>query len=118
MIEWTSRKTRSRISDADVSVQVTTRFIRFIFRNHCKRLFGDKRMIAVGVDDNRVYFKVGDDILDRFKLSDYSSDSLAVTLEGADRVATYKRFDGNYTIKLADEAGLFYIEKETENASN
>lgn len=116
MIEWTSRKTRSRISDADVSIQVTTRFARFIFRNHCKKLFGNENTIAIGVDDNRIYFKVGDDTLDRFKLSDYSSNSLAVTLEGTERVATYKRFDGNYTIKLADEEGLFYIEKET--ASN
>lgn len=112
MIEWASRKARSRISDADVSVQVTTRFARFIFRNHCKRLFGKEDMIAVGVDGNRVYFKVGDTTLDRFKLAGYSSDSLAATLNGSDRVATYKRFDGNYTIKLADETGLFYIEKE------
>lgn len=118
MIDWTSKKTRSRVSDADVSVHVTTKFIRFVFRNHCKRLFGKEDMIAIGVDDNRVYFKVGDATLDRFKLSDYSSDSLAVTLDGSDRVATYKRFDGNYTIKLADEVGLFYIEKETNNASD
>ena len=113
MIEWTTKKRKDGASDADVSVQVTTKFVRFVFRNHCKQLFGNEKMIAVGVDGNRVYFKIDDATLDRFKLSDYSSNSLAVTLEGAERVTTYKRFDGNYAIKPADERGLFYIEKET-----
>lgn len=111
MIEWTTRKKRSHVSDADISIRITKRFVRFVFRNQCKQLLGNEKQIAIGIDGNRVYFKVGDDTLDRFTLSDYSSNNKTVALESEDRIATYKRFDGDYTVKVTDEAGLFYIEK-------
>lgn len=106
-----NQKNRSHISDADISICSTRRFVRFIFRNQCKRLFGNDRKVAIGTEGNRVYFKIGDNDLDRFTASDYSSDNLTVVLEGDDRLATYKRFNGDYTVKVAGETGLFYIEK-------
>lgn len=110
MIEWTTRKKRSHVSDADISIRITKKFVRFVFRNQCKQLFGNEKQIAVGIDGNRMYFKVGDDTIDRFTLSDYSSNNLAVTLEGEERVETYKKFDGDYSMNATDEDGLFYIE--------
>lgn len=118
MIKWTAKNRKAHTSSSDVSIQAKVGFIRIVFRNHCKNLFGNEKQIAVGIDGNRMYFKVGDDTIDRFTLSDYSSNNLAVTLEGEERVEAYKKFDGDYSMNATDEDGLFYIEKETENASN
>lgn len=69
------------------------------------------RYVRIGIDENRVYFKVSaKQVQGVYKACDYSSGAFIVTVR-ADVAPELKAFGGTYSIKIKDN-DTFYIDKE------